>query len=377
MVHSTRGDRGNLEIDITLPEPIGRYRLSSGTKKATVRERRVGIIRQLWEDGQLAELRALKAGDLSWAELEQARKQKRLGSGTLLADTRLRRALWTSIDEMMPRMGRSDLTRARYQASIETLKRLAPPPLGAHATVGDLLRVDWSAFAAAWPTSPANWNRMRTAVSRFLTRLLNDKWHPFRRALIHEDVFAPLREDSESFELSAKDFWRLYGAVSEPVRPALLLLAVTGMRVGEYLNDEALEVREEGAVLRVKGKTGVHEYAVPEDYRAEVLSAVPCRLARLSKQPKRIEYDARYKRIYREVRAAADRLKIRTTVHALRHLYAQLGTDALGESRVQDALGHEDSRVTRGYTKRRARGEVARAVAKGLKAAKRPRRKEA
>jgi hypothetical protein len=52
------------------------------------------------------------------------------------------------------------------------------------AKVRELSRVNWADLRQAWSNGPADWNHLRRAVSRFLTMILKDKYHPFRRTVM-------------------------------------------------------------------------------------------------------------------------------------------------------------------------------------------------
>ena len=49
--------------------------------------------------------------------------------------------------------------------------------------IEDLKSIDWALLHRNWPAGSADWNRLRSAVSRFLTMTLGDKYHPFRRVV--------------------------------------------------------------------------------------------------------------------------------------------------------------------------------------------------
>src|SRR5262245_3764004 len=124
MVHRTRGDRGKLQIDVRL-SGFGRFRVSSGTDRATVLRRRVELARRLNENGQLDTLRAIVDGSLSWPQIEEAAKKNRLENAALLSDLRIESNLWTAIEETLPKLGkRSATTRRWYKSQLEQLRTL-------------------------------------------------------------------------------------------------------------------------------------------------------------------------------------------------------------------------------------------------------------
>jgi hypothetical protein len=299
MVHRTRGDRGNLEIDIRLPG-FGRFRKSAGTARATVAKRRIALLRRLAENGQLETLRLILDGSLSWPHVEQAAKKGRLENATLLSDLLVDGNLQHAIDVTLPSMGKAG-TRARYGLALRQLEQLGV--LTSDARVRDLLRDDWSERFQAWDVAPATKNGVRRAVSRFLTRYLGDKHHEFRRRVLHEDRWPKVDEPRRIRGFALEQFWPLMGHVPAHLVPSYVLLAATGMRVGEYLNDDAISLDEINRTITVVGKTGPQVYAIARPVWPYVRAAVPCRVARRrsATAPATLQEDPRYKkRVIRE-----------------------------------------------------------------------------
>lgn len=363
MVHRTGGDRGNLEIDLRV-RGFGRFRCSAQTQRTTVLRKRVALARLLGELGQFDVLAGLKSGRLAWATVELAQRQQRLQDGSLGADLQLARSLQLAINETLPRMGTAATTRERYAlalAHLATLGVLTPA-----ATVADLRRDDWLVRLAAWDAAVATKNGVRRAVSRFLTRYLGDKFHPFRRAVLHEDRWPRLKEPRRLRGFAAEHFWALMSRVPEHLVPSYVLLAATGMRVGEYLNDAAIQLDEINRTIMVDGKTGPKLYAIAPAVWPYVRSAVPCRVANMRQAAARLQDDARYKKLYRRLREAGKALGITATVHDLRRLFVRLGVAAKGETATQTAVGHETPAMTREYARWHTQQDVAEAVAMAL-----------
>jgi integrase len=361
MVHRTRGDRGHLQIDIVLPG-FGRFRMSAGTPRATVLHRRKALAKRLDENGQLDTLRALKARTLSWAKVEEAAKKGRLENAALLSDLRIETNLWTAIEQTMPKLGkRSAATRRWYRSQLDQLKVLG---FGDDARVSDLRIDDWPARMAAWDVSPSTKNGLRRAVSRFLSRYLGSKLHLFRAAVLDEEAW-PLLKVRKRVR-GVPEFLPFLQAIPERGRPAVIVLAATGMRIGEFLNDDGLELDAAHFMIYPDGKTGPKEYAIAPELWPMVTLALPCRLARMKGKPTRIQNDARYKLLYRWVRAAGVAIGEPVTVHDLRRLFARLGVAGTNESKTQDAIGHETGHLTRDYARWHTKQEVAAAVAKAL-----------
>ncbi len=362
MVHRTGGTRGNAEIDIRIVG-YGRFRMSAQTKRVGAVARRKAIARLLGELGQYEVLRALQAGELAWGQLEAAQRKQQLASAALLADLRIRTNLAQAITATLPAMGPTALTRDRYRVALDALWRLGFDP--DRATVADLKRDDWRELLAAWDASPATKNNVRTAVSRFLTRFLGDKHHEFRRAVLHEDRWPRLKVPRVVRGFDAAEFWPLMRLVPERLVPSCVVLAASGMRIGEYLHPD-IRIDEAHHTIETVGKTGPKTYAVNVAAWEYVRAAVPCRASRMKKTPTRLQNDPRYKAIYRAVKRAGAALGLNITVHDLRRLYVRLGVDAKGAIATQHAVGHETPAMTAEYARWRSQAEVSHAVAQGL-----------
>lgn len=358
-------------IDLMIPG-IGRFCMRSGATTMAEHRARIALLRRLIEADQLDVIRALQTGDITWAELRQAERKKRLHSDALAADIALARRLWDvdnapgAFSSALPRMGRTASTRARYTLAFDQLRRCCSDFLPGNAIVKDLKAVPWpDAFAALQHLSPASRNRVRSALSAFLTVFLGDKFHPFRR-----DVMRVLggMEDEQAAprEITAAEFWTLLDQMDDAVKPSFITLAASGMRVGEYLQCDEMSVRRLPTIWIPSGKTGGRETSIAPELVPFVLQAIPCRVAKAPAVWRGVQYDARYKRLYKAMAHASDTTGIPCSPHVLRHLYAQLGTDALPESLVQQGLGHATASMTGRYAKRRTTAKVAAAVGRSL-----------
>jgi integrase len=365
MMHSSGKGRGNAMIDLRLPG-IGRFRMSSGTRKKTVFDRRVALVRTLAEiDAGPQLLEGLKAGTTTWVTLERAQRRQKLRDPGLAASLELGRNLKEAIDATLPRMGNSAATRERYRvALISQLTALGV--LTDTTAVRDLRREDWGELLDAWQVSNATKNGLRRAVSRFLSRYLGGKYHPFRHEVLHEDRWRILKVAPRIRGMEPKIFPKFIRKVPEKERESVMLLAATGMRVGEYLNDDAIRLDEHGGALIVQGKTGPKTYALDASLVPLAKRVIPCRVARMSVRPKKIQNDPRYKRLYRAVRQAGAALGLSVTIHDLRRLFVKIGVKAHGEVMTQYAVGHESPEMTREYARWHAAQEVATTVAKTL-----------
>lgn len=363
MVTRTGGDRGNAEIDIRI-KGFGRFRCSAQTLRAGAVARRKAIARLLGELGQFEVLQAVLDGELSWGQLEHAQRQQRLASASLAAELKLKRNLGAAIAATLPHMGPTPLTRERYRVAL----LVGLPHLGLDPdalTVAELRREDWRERLAAWDASPATKNGVRTAVSAFLSRFLGDVHHPFRRQVLHRERWPRLKVPHRVKGFAAVEFWPLMRLVPERLVPSYVVLAASGMRIGEYLHP-AIRVDEANHVIETTGKTGPKTYSVDAGAWEYVRAGVPCRASRMKVQPTRLQNDPRYKALYRALRAAGDQLGLRISPHDLRRLYVRLGVDAKGQVATQHAVGHETPAMTAEYARQQNQSEVSAAVAVGL-----------
>lgn len=366
--HRTGGGKGMLVIDLRIPGfgfPQDRFRLSARTHRVTTLKRRKALVQQCAELGQGDVLRALRSGDLAWEALEEAARKGRLADASLAADLRLKANLAEAIDRTLPRMGPTEITRERYRVALAGLWMLGFDR--ATSTVADLRRdrEDWTEALATWPASNATKNNVRTAVSRFLTRFLGTVHHPFRLEVLHEDRWRKLSVAKRVKGFDHGEFWPLMALVPERAIPSYVVLAASGMRVGEYLHP-AIRVDEAHHVIHTVGKTGPKTYAVDASAWAYVHQAIPCRVSRMTKSPTRLQNDPRYRRLYVWIRKAGEALGLRISPHDLRRLYVRLGVEAKGQVATQHAVGHETPAMTAEYARWRNQQDVATAVAEGL-----------
>lgn len=366
MMERTNGRTGNGRIDLRI-KGFGEFRKSAGTTKPAVFRRRVALVRLLGNElGEHDLLRALLNDEISWGEIERAQRQQRLRDPHLLASVRLDRPLEDALQQVLGWL----LARRKPRTTIDWYRTnfgYLVAPLGVlhkRATVRDLSQVDWPLVLAQWEASPATKNGLRRAISRALTILLEDKFHPFRRALMNPDKWPIQEVPKRSRAMNVELFWQLIDRVPERLRDCYLLLAVTGMRVGEYLNDAHLTVDRMGGALLVKGKTDYKRYAIAPNARYLLASAVPCRAAPVSRTPSRIQNDPRYRALLRAWQAAGAAIGYpHVGLHDLRRLYVRAGVRQVGETATQHAVGHETAEVTREYAREDRADEVAVAVA--------------
>jgi integrase len=323
----------------------------------------------------------LDRGETTWGELRQAQRKKRLHSDALAADVALSRPFWNVGDVKgalaltLPRMGKSPSTRERYEVAFGQLRTHAADFLPGNAIVKDLRTVEWvEVWASMHALSPASRNRVRSALSAFLTVFLGDKYHPFRRDVV-KAMGSMEDEATAPREVTLDEFWTVFEALDDAVKPSALLLAGTGMRIGEYLQCGETSIRRLPVIWIPNGKTGGAETSIADSLVPFARQAIPCRIAPAPKVWRGVQYDARYKRLYKAFARASEATGIPCSPHYLRHLYAQLGTDSLPDVLVQQGLRHKTPAMTRMYSKRRITQQVANVVGKALERGKRVRGK--
>lgn len=328
---------------------VGRIARASGAKNERMFARLNDMLTELHEDGYIDILRAIRSNDLTAQEVYEARRKGKLSR--VAADVVLFRGLWDAIDAFLEEVDVSPGTRRRYRASLEGLARHRV--LRRNAKVRDLATVNWGKVRRAWPNSPADWNRMRSAVGRFLTVLLGDVYHSFRRRVMNAIPRASEPEGRVP-DLSVALFWQIVEASPEDVRPVWITLAATGLRI----DSEFVKLREEHLMphthsIRVPGTKTASSRSVirvgPEAWRY-VVAAVPSRYA----------YSTLHSKFKKVVRAlgCGD-----LTLHDLRHFKGiMLANAGVPEAVIQDALRLRTPRMTRRYTRQREQGRAGEAT---------------
>lgn len=347
----TDGTRGSFRFDEEIPG-VGRLRLKSGARTLREHHRRVALIRKLRDQGRLDLLRSLHARDISILELLDADRRDQIPH--LVADVFTSRPLWPTVDKVLDGIRKAPATVLTYRKSFKALKAFnvakGRPLLPPEARVKDLLAVDWHALEARWGRSPANWNHLRRAVSRFLTTLLGSRWHPFRSEVLRD--FPTRVEIERTPELSVADFQRVLKRLEAPVRPVIMTLAMTGMRLGEYLRLRPEHLGQH--VIRVPGtKTSAAARTLPVDPKLWpwVKAAVPCPVTHWM--------------IRSRWTAALEAAEVEyVRIHDLRHCTAQWLHDAGRPlASLMETLGHKSITMTQRYATRRLRKDDAAAMA--------------
>jgi len=319
-----------------------------------------GVVDKLIADGHVEVLRALIAGSVTLAELVDLDRRGELLGPAVLSRAQLLRPLWATWEELEQSMGRKATSRKRYGVSRKSLQRWAGEWLPADAPFLALEKVPWAVVRERWlaERSAADWNRMISALSRVCSLVLGDKYHPFRRALM-----AKMQRESEVVrvpDLSPDTFWAILSHEPRPdVRAAFVTLAVTGLRVGEYLGLDPsthLQPETKRIMVPVEGKTGSRYVPVPESYWAWVVAAVPAPL--------------QYRALWQHWKDACKAAGVQLRLHDLRHAAGQWATDAgVSPLRVKDLFGHKTVGTTDRYTRVQNAAVASDAIGKVLDAA--------
>lgn len=273
--------KGNRQVDRIFPG-VGRIRRSAGTRDEDEFAALNDVLSRLYEDDQLDSLRAFSDGRLSVAELREADRKGRLTDEYLLGRIKLEKSLWDAIDETLPELGESPHTRRRYETSRNKLAKYGG--LGERAKVRDLRHVRWKVLKQRWPgqngrppCSAADWMHLRRFISTFLTTYLGDVLHPFRRDVMK--LIPRAKEEERLAELNVEQFWELVDQMPEFARASCVTLAITGMRLGEYLGCGKEHLYPATAVVHIPGgKTGADRIEVPVEYWPWVERAIPAPL---------------------------------------------------------------------------------------------------
>lgn len=338
---------GSFRIDRRF-KGVGRIAIASRTTNRQRFRAYNSMLEELFEDGRLDILRAIRDRQITVQQAYAAKRTHRLPY--LASELVLHEGLWPAVEQWLPKSARAPSSRNRYRVSFRALKKSGA--LSTQASVSDLRNVDWSGLRETWRAGPADWNRMRSAVSRFLTMTLEDKFHPVRR-----EIMARLPKAAEPAgrvpELSTALFWRIVSEAPIHVRSCYVTLATTGLRVGEYLALDESNLRPITKEIEVPGTKTVASndvIRVGEEAWKHVVAAVPA--------------PVRYKWLYTHWKRACRACDApELTLHDLRHFYGQSLVDAArSEASVQQSLRHADPTMTRRYTKRKDQGENALAM---------------
>lgn len=357
----TSGTQGNFQFDRVFPG-VGRIKRSSGTKKLKEFQKRDQLLTKLYETSTLDVLRAFKKGAITIEEIVLA---DRSNDVTLsMARLSVTAPFWPSVDAALPRMGKSPSTRERYARSLAKLRdSISWSPV---ARVSDLVDLDWESLEESWRAGAADWNHMRRAVSSFLTVHLRDKYHPLRREIVQR---IPVRKEvPRTPDQSVELFLELLELMPVPARPCFMAVALTGMRIGEYVRADQSSLRPHSRAVEVTGKSGVGMVYLTQEGYAIVSMAIPCPLGPPIPAGAEVGRSLRYGRMRRIFRQAQlDRGVSGLTLHDIRHLFGQTAADeGVPTVQTQAQLRHSNADMTRRYELPAQARQAAAAVASRL-----------
>lgn len=342
---------------------IGRITRLSGENTPRGLAQAHALLDELHFYGHLDVLEALQNGRVTMRQLRMMQRNKTLDvhDHTLGRSLIAMQPLWQTILETLPHMGNTQATRERYALSFKQLSERCTW-LREDSPLSALQGVQWQQLAAAWPGGPADWNRLRAAVSRLLTLALGDVHHPVRRFVMQR---IPVRKEQEKEStLTVAGFEAILSHVPEKLQPAFFALAVGGLRVGELYacSPEHLSAKGDWVILSIPTvtdadrrskrvhpdagtKTGGRTVAFAAEFLPVLQQAIPV--------------PVRYRRLAEVFRQAAKQAGVTASLHDLRHLYGAEVTEAVGLGAAQKSMGHTSSHMTMRYAKR---GELTRAA---------------
>ncbi len=350
------GEKGGAKRIDLMFRGVGRVHVTAQTTNQREYERRKDGIKQLYREGAIEALCMLRDGKISVVELLAVYR----GSG---ATSRLAlvqwQNVWDVVDELAGSLGKSAETQARYATTFKKLKACGVIP--ATARIADLERVDWRKVRPHFGGA-ADWNHLHRAVSKLLSEHLGDMLHPFRRAVVKRIVKEP--EPERVPEVTLEQFWKAHALLPVWARDAVLLLALTGVRIGEYIHATADDLRPASLEWAVDGKSGKRVVSIPAQAWPLVAAAIPARYAPPVKPGQRNSSSQRYQRLQAAWQKATTAAGIVCTLHDCRHLHAQIASDkGFSDGSIADRLGHAQVATTRRYAKQTGNRAVADAVA--------------
>lgn len=373
MVRRTGGKRGgNLELEREIgalgeTRKEKRIRVSIGSTDIKHHRRANAIVDKLIEAHRFDVLRALRDGEITVPELIESDRDGKPARS--LASIRLRAYLWDRIvagvdgDTTEPgaisrAIGKvkGARTRGRYLQSFKALQTKAEAFLPVDAKVIDLVRVPWEDLYDAWGASNADWMHLRRALSRFATLYTGDKWSKFARKL--RQVVPAKKVKKRRPNLPISRFKTIIESAPPHAAAAYWVLAITGVRVGEYLASTKANLDRETRTYTVPGaaKNEVGDFPLRVDERWWIYleRGIPSRL--------------RYKWLNIHWTRACKAAGVEgVTMHDLRHCHGQWAIDAkVAESKVQGSLRHENPAQTRDYVMQAGVLDVSTALADAI-----------
>ena len=253
-----------------------RLKRASGATTLAEHRKRDAFLTWLQTTGRTDILDAIMAGRLSVNEAYGAHC-----AGTLafaVNEVVLDRPLWAAVEAWAPGSARAPGTRDHYERMMRALRRTGAVPEG--LTVRGLALVDWQALYNRWSTGPVMWNRMRGALSRFLTMTMGDKYDPFRRGIMAK---LPRADEGEGRvpDLTPARFWAILEHIPEPLRSVYVVMVGTGVEPG-IMETATLAPERQALVVvgRKKGREGATVIPLSPELWAYAAQAVPCTFTR-------------------------------------------------------------------------------------------------
>ena len=346
---------GSYRIDREIPG-VGRLAIASGATTRKGLKRRKNLIDRLIEDGRLDILRMIQRREVPITEVLDAAQRKDLDM--IAGGKPLTKPLWDTVEAWTPkprpgRRAQSPQTIRRYKTSFTQLRNT--PALKKTATVGDLARVDWVHLDQQWGRSPADWNHLRAAVSKFLSDQVG-MHDPVRRQMMES---FPKRPEVERVpDISVELFWKIVNHTPEHVRASYVVLAHLGLDTGEYLELTKDHLKPHTFSIEAPG--------TKTDARYGTLRVDPRMWEWIERGiPSKVQYGWLRKHWKRGLAAAEADTTLR--LQDLRHCPAQWATDkGVPGVKIQAFMRHTNQRMTDRYRRQKDRGEVATAVADAM-----------
>ncbi len=317
-----------------------RINRSSGATTPAEHRARNDFLTWLHDTGRLEILNAIAANRLGIGQAYAAHCAGKLTFA--VNDVVLDRRFWEAVNEWLPGSAKAPGTRDHYKRMMAALKRTNE--LAENITVRGLTLVDWQAVYNRWPTGPVMWNRMRGALSRFLSMALGDKYDPTRRSVMAK---LPHADEGEGRvpDLTPARFWEVLGHVPEPLRPIYVLMVGTGLEPG-VMPTARLAPERKAVVVQghKKGREGLTAIPLSPELWTYARQAVPC------------TFTPGY--LYRRWKAAAVKAGApELRLYDLRHAFGQWLVNAgVPQSVVQVGMRHKTAAMTARYVKQRDRG---------------------
>jgi integrase len=346
---------------------IGRITRVSGARNTRELQACHTLLDKLYRSNHLDVLRALRDGELSMRELRELERDGLLDFNHPQLGDRLAlyRPLWSEVERVLPQMGRTESTRKRYMLSFRQLRTRAGTLQG-NPTLQALDTLDWRRLERNWPGGPADWNRLRACISRFLTLALGSLHHPLRVSVLKQ--MARHHEEPHIGLLTLPMLAATLEVLQPNLRPAILTLAFTGLRVGELYAVSQPYLHPDRGVIQVprvtdddRRKGRVHPDAATKT-RGRL---VPVATQLWPIVHAAIPVPVRYRRLAEAFRRASKHATGRAAhLHELRNLPAQeLGDRGHSVAVIRRVLGHKTSTIAMQYADRPQEQQTAAALA--------------